>query len=277
MPFALEGGRHADVGDEHLRRGGRGPGDQLVVVARGPDDLEVGLDREQRAHALAHDHVVVGEEDRDATGLRRLEPIRLHSVTRAARPPGGRRPPAGGAGILRAPAGSGRGRPRPQLSTSSGTVGGTIVKYGHLGADPRAVEDQAQVLAGGCLRTRGVRSGSCRRGRRRRSRSVVRARRTTKCDLVRAVDQREERVGVTVCVGRTLVLPSACRGRRTADPRAGGPGREPGTARCTFGDGDEPAVGEADLLADDVGDRVRRQVGVRRGVDVDERRRRSSA
>ena len=31
-----------------------------------PDDLEVGLEREQRPHALAHDHVVVGEEHRDA-------------------------------------------------------------------------------------------------------------------------------------------------------------------------------------------------------------------
>ena len=47
-----------------------GARDQLVVVAGGPDDLEVGLDREQRADALAHDHVVVGEEDRDATRLR---------------------------------------------------------------------------------------------------------------------------------------------------------------------------------------------------------------
>ena len=67
--LALEGGRHADVGDEHLGRGGGGAGDQLVVVARGPDDLEVGLDREQRAHALADDDVVVGEEDGDPVGV----------------------------------------------------------------------------------------------------------------------------------------------------------------------------------------------------------------
>ena len=66
MPFALEGRRHADVGDEHLGRGRLGAGDQLVVVAGDADDLEVGLDGEERAHALAHDHVVVGEEDGDA-------------------------------------------------------------------------------------------------------------------------------------------------------------------------------------------------------------------
>ena len=65
----LEGGRHADVGHEHLGRGGGGARDQLVVVAGGPDDLEVGLDREQRPHALADDDVVVGEEDGDPVGV----------------------------------------------------------------------------------------------------------------------------------------------------------------------------------------------------------------
>ena len=39
--------------------------DQAVVVVGRPDDLEVGLQGEQRAHALAHDDVVVGEEHGD--------------------------------------------------------------------------------------------------------------------------------------------------------------------------------------------------------------------
>ena len=42
-----------------------GAGEQLVVVAGDADDLEVGLDRQQRAHALADDHVVVGQEHGD--------------------------------------------------------------------------------------------------------------------------------------------------------------------------------------------------------------------
>jgi hypothetical protein len=76
----LEGRRHPDVGHEHLRRGRFGARDQLVVVAGRADDLEVGFHREQRADALAHDHVVVGEEDRDSTSFEaRTHP--LHSVT----------------------------------------------------------------------------------------------------------------------------------------------------------------------------------------------------
>ena len=65
----LERGRHPDVGHEHLRGGGGGAGDQLVVVAGGPDDLEVGLDREQGPDALADDDVVVRQEDGDAVGV----------------------------------------------------------------------------------------------------------------------------------------------------------------------------------------------------------------
>ena len=45
------------------------PAMQLVVVTGDSDDLEIGLDVEQGAHALPHDHVVVGEEDRDPTGV----------------------------------------------------------------------------------------------------------------------------------------------------------------------------------------------------------------
>ena len=122
-PFPLERRRHADVGHEHLGRGGVGPGDQLVVVAGGPDDLEVGLDREQRPHALAHDHVVVGEEDRDATGLRGSNPsyfIQSHEwpVRQVAGVP---RP---GVLVSRPPDRRGGGS---QLAAA--TVGGTIAKY----------------------------------------------------------------------------------------------------------------------------------------------------
>ena len=64
-PLLLEARRHADVGDDHLGRGGFGAGDEAVVVVGGSHDLEIGLEAEQRPHALAHDHVVVGEEHGD--------------------------------------------------------------------------------------------------------------------------------------------------------------------------------------------------------------------
>ena len=41
------------------------PRDQLVVVGGDPDDLQVAFGLEQRAHALADDEVVVGEEHSD--------------------------------------------------------------------------------------------------------------------------------------------------------------------------------------------------------------------
>ena len=41
--LVLEGGRHADVGDDDLGLGLGGAGDQLVVVGGDADDLEVGL------------------------------------------------------------------------------------------------------------------------------------------------------------------------------------------------------------------------------------------
>ena len=64
-PLLLEARWHADVGDEHLGRGRFGAGEEAVVVVGGPDDLEIGLEAEQRPHALAHDDVVVGEEHGD--------------------------------------------------------------------------------------------------------------------------------------------------------------------------------------------------------------------
>ena len=71
--LALEVRRHPDVGHEHLRRRGFGAGDQLVVVGRGPDDREVGLQRQKGPHSLADDHVVVGEENGD-----RVRAVPLH-------------------------------------------------------------------------------------------------------------------------------------------------------------------------------------------------------
>ena len=63
----LEARRHADVGDEHLRREGLGARDEAVVVVGGAHDVEVGFEREQGADPLADDHVVVGQEHRDPT------------------------------------------------------------------------------------------------------------------------------------------------------------------------------------------------------------------
>ena len=65
MPSFWKFGRHADVGDHHLRLGLVGARDQLVVVGGDADDLDVGLDREQGTHALANEQVVVGQEHRD--------------------------------------------------------------------------------------------------------------------------------------------------------------------------------------------------------------------
>ena len=77
--LALERRGHANVGDEHLRRGLGGAGDQLVVVGGDTHDLEVGLDAEHRPHALADDDVVVGQEDRD--------PVAPHPVIRPRHAP----------------------------------------------------------------------------------------------------------------------------------------------------------------------------------------------
>jgi hypothetical protein len=63
--LTLEGRRHPDAGDQHLRIDGGGAADRLVVVAAHPDDLQVGVPVDEGAHPLAHDQVVVGEEDRD--------------------------------------------------------------------------------------------------------------------------------------------------------------------------------------------------------------------
>lgn len=66
-PLALKVGGHPDVGHEHMGGQGFGAGDELAVVAGGPDDREVGFESEQRPDAFAHDHVVVSQEDGDGT------------------------------------------------------------------------------------------------------------------------------------------------------------------------------------------------------------------
>ena len=58
-----EVGWHADVGDHHLGQVLGGSGEELVVVARNADDLDVAGDGEQRANPLADDEVVVRQHD----------------------------------------------------------------------------------------------------------------------------------------------------------------------------------------------------------------------
>jgi hypothetical protein len=58
--LAIEGGRHADVGHQDVRRGRRRTGDGLVVVGRDADHREVRMPVDERAHALAHEEIVVG-------------------------------------------------------------------------------------------------------------------------------------------------------------------------------------------------------------------------
>ena len=65
MPSRWKVGRHPDVGHHHLGVGLLGGRHQLVVVGGDADHLEVGLEPEQGPHALAHQHVVVGQHHGD--------------------------------------------------------------------------------------------------------------------------------------------------------------------------------------------------------------------
>ena len=84
-PLAVERRRHADVGDEDLRLGRVGAGDRLVVVRADPDDAEVVVALDERAHALADDEVVVGEEDRDGAVLGRACSVAMEALSRLGR------------------------------------------------------------------------------------------------------------------------------------------------------------------------------------------------
>ena len=63
--LARERRRHPDVGDEHLRPGGLGPADQLVVVGGHADHGQVLTGVDEGADTFAHDQVVVREENTD--------------------------------------------------------------------------------------------------------------------------------------------------------------------------------------------------------------------
>ena len=64
-PFPLEGGRHPDVGHQHMGLGGQDPLHQAVVVLGDPHHPQVTLPLEEATHPLADDHVVIGQEDVD--------------------------------------------------------------------------------------------------------------------------------------------------------------------------------------------------------------------
>ncbi len=63
--FAVELGRHANVGDEYLRRGIGRPRDGALKVGRDPHHAQVLVAVNEGAHALSHDQIVVGEKDGD--------------------------------------------------------------------------------------------------------------------------------------------------------------------------------------------------------------------
>ena len=87
------------------------PGDQLVVVLGHADDLEVGLEAEQRPHALADEQVVVGEEHGDA-------PDGHGSIRPQSGGPGKGASPAPARGL--APLGHNRSGRVPQARSSRG-------------------------------------------------------------------------------------------------------------------------------------------------------------
>ena len=60
--------RHHEVEQDHVGVGARGGVDRGLAVAGLGDDLDVVLEVEERAQALAHDGVVVGEQDADHAG-----------------------------------------------------------------------------------------------------------------------------------------------------------------------------------------------------------------
>ena len=61
-PLPLEGRRHPDIGDDHLRRRPLRAGHEFVVVAGDANHLHVGRGADQGPNALPHDQVVVGQE-----------------------------------------------------------------------------------------------------------------------------------------------------------------------------------------------------------------------
>ena len=66
--LAAERRRHPDVGHDHLGLGGVGAADELVVIGGHPDDLKVAAGVDEGTDSLAHDQVVVRQEDADRAG-----------------------------------------------------------------------------------------------------------------------------------------------------------------------------------------------------------------
>ena len=105
--LVLEARRHADVGDEHLGRGGFGAGDELVVVAGDADDLEVRLEASSARTPSRTMSVSSARKTRDPRDPRRCPPGSSPvpaSVTARLEPgqvpdhKGGLHRPTGGAG-----------------------------------------------------------------------------------------------------------------------------------------------------------------------------------
>ena len=76
--------RHHEVEQDHVGVGARGGVDRGLAVAGLGDDLDVVLEVEERAQALAHDRVVVGEQDADHA--RHLQPDGRAGAERRGRP-----------------------------------------------------------------------------------------------------------------------------------------------------------------------------------------------
>jgi hypothetical protein len=98
--------RRGPVGDQHLRFGCGRAADYLVVVGCHSDHPQVTVAFDEGAHALPHDQVVVGEQDRDRPLLSVLvahvpscaRPVRFSAREQAQRSWWWNLPAAGGAG-----------------------------------------------------------------------------------------------------------------------------------------------------------------------------------
>ena len=69
-PLIRVAGRHADVGDDHVRTLRLHRGEQGVEVAADRRDLDVGIGLEQPLHALAHEQMIIGDHEPDRHGAR---------------------------------------------------------------------------------------------------------------------------------------------------------------------------------------------------------------
>ena len=70
IPSSRVAGRHADVGDDHVRMLRLHGGEQGIEVAAHGRDLDVGIGLEQPPHALAHEEMIVGDHEPERHGAR---------------------------------------------------------------------------------------------------------------------------------------------------------------------------------------------------------------